>query len=134
MASGMVSRWPVLVTLPVTASDCDEDGRLTDAAVDRFFAVARAAYIEQCTTVDPSTLEIMATSVQPGSAPAHDHVTVSVNVTEVFPDRFTMTARLRAGGDGIAATARCSLSPRGPASTATRDEFVALAHAAAHIH
>ena len=131
----MVSRWPVLLSFPVAHADCDDDGRMTEAAVERAFALARATYFERCTTVDASTLEITSSAVQPGNAPAHGHVTVSVNVTEVFPDRFTMIARLRPGvGDGIAATAWCSLSPGGMVPTAMRDEFIALAHAAAHIH
>jgi acyl-CoA thioesterase FadM len=132
----MVSRWPVLVSLPVAASDCDEDGRLTDAAVERFFAQARAAYFERCATVDGSTLELRGSTVQRGTAAAGDDgVTVSVNVVEVFPDSFTMTAMFRPrDGDGIAATAWCSLSPGGEVSTAMRDEFIALAHTATSIH
>jgi hypothetical protein len=67
-----------------------------------------------------------------------DGVTVSVGVVEVFPDRFTMLARVRpvgpADGDGLAASASCSLSPGGAVPTAMRDEFIALAHAAAHFH
>jgi hypothetical protein len=135
MSSGMVSRWPVLLSLPVGATDRDEDGRLTDAGVERLFAQARAAYFEQCRTVDASALKIVSCTVQRGRAEVGDGASVSVNVVEVFPDRFTMTAMLRpdAGGD-IAATAFCSLSPGGIVSTAMRDEFIALAHAARYVH
>jgi hypothetical protein len=136
MSSGMVSRWPVLVPLPVVASDRDEDGRLTDAAVERLFGQARAAYFERCATVDGSTLELRGSSAQRGRAAAGDDgVTVSVSVVEVFPDSFIMTARLRPrDGDGIAATAWCSLSPGGEVPTAMRDEFIALAHTATYVH
>lgn len=136
MSSGMVSRWPVLVSLPVVAADCDGNGRLTAATVERLFAEARAAYFERCATVDGSTLELRASTVQPGKARAGDNgVTISVSVVEVYPDRFTMTAMLRPGDrDGIVATASCSLSPGGEVSTAMRNEFIALAHAAKYLH
>lgn len=94
MSSGMVSRWPVLVSLPVADSDRGADGRLTEPAVERLFAQARAAFAK-CATVDDSTLELRESTVQPGTASAGDGVTVSVAVVEVFPDRFTMEARLR---------------------------------------
>ncbi|MGQ0802508.1 MAG: hypothetical protein ACT4PI_01405 [Actinomycetota bacterium] len=70
MSAGMVSRWPVLVSLPVSASDRDADGRLTDAAVEWLFAQARAVYFEKCATVDPSTVELRGSTVRPGTAPA----------------------------------------------------------------
>src|SRR5262245_51691470 len=112
MSSGMVSRWPIVVSLRVAASDCEVNGALTRTAVERLFSQARASYFELCTTVDTSTLQVRATTVQPGQAAAGDRVTVSVNVTEVFPDSFTMTARIRpVKTDGIAATAWCPLSP-----------------------
>ncbi|MGQ0802507.1 MAG: hypothetical protein ACT4PI_01400 [Actinomycetota bacterium] len=58
-----------------------------------------------------------------------------MSVVEVFADRFTMEARMRPRDrDGIAATAWCSLSPGGEVPTAMRDEFIALAHAAPHVH
>jgi acyl-CoA thioesterase FadM len=130
----MVSRWPVLVSLPVSASDRDNEGKLNDAAIDRLFAAARAAYLERCSTVDPAALEASAIASARG-APAGDGVTVSVNVVEVFPSRFTMEARIRpADGEGIAGTASCTLSPEDGVSTEMRDEFIALAHGAAHFH
>jgi acyl-CoA thioesterase FadM len=135
MSSGMVSRWPVVVALPVDASDLDADGRLTNAAVEHLFAGARAAYFDRCATVDDSRLEIRKSTARARDAAPGDGVTVSVNVVEVLRDSFTMEARLRpADGDGIAATAWCSLSPGAEVSKAMRDEFIALAHAASHIH
>jgi hypothetical protein len=136
--SGILSRWPVVVALPVTASDRDADGRLVDTAVERLFAQARATYFERCATVDPSTIEVQSTRVQPGQCATADEVTVSVGVVELFPDTFTMVARIRpvgpADGDGLAATATCSLAPSGGVSTAMRDEFIGHAHSAAHFH
>jgi hypothetical protein len=137
--SGIVSRWPVVVTLPVTASDRDAAGRLVDGAVERLAAEARSAYFERCATVDPSTIDVRSSRVQTGQCAATaDEVTVSVGVVEVYPETFTILARIRpvgpADGDGIAATATHSLAPGGGVSTAMRDEFINHAHTAAHIH
>jgi hypothetical protein len=139
MSPGVLSRWPVVVSGPVAPADCDADGRLTDPAVERLFADAREAYFERCHTVDRSVLELQHTRVQRGHAAVDaGGVTISVGVVEVFPDRFVMMARLRpvgpSDGDGIAATAWCSLSPGGVVSKAMQDEFIALAHGAAHFH
>ena len=99
MASGMVSRWPVLVSLPVVACDCDEHGLLRDAAVERLFAHATAAYFDRCATVDESTLE-----VQGKRHPAWQRCSRWWG--------FTMAAMLRPRStDGVAATTWCSLSP-----------------------
>jgi hypothetical protein len=138
-SSEMVSRWPVLVTLGVEPGECDEEGRLTGAAVERLFARGRDAYFELCTTVEGSTVEVLASSVDRGSvAPGDGGVTVSVGVVEVFPDSFTMTARVRPARSSVeghtAASGWCSLSPGGEVSTAMRDEFIALAHGAAFPH
>jgi hypothetical protein len=128
-------RWPVLVSLPVVACDCDEHGLLRDAAVERLFAHARAAYFDRCATVDESTLEVRGSAIQRGNAAAGGGVTVSVSVVEVYPDSFTMAGMLRPRStDGVAATAWCSLSPGGEVPTPMRDEFIALAHAATYFH
>jgi acyl-CoA thioesterase FadM len=131
----MVSRWPVVVELPIEASDKGADGQLTNTAVARLFAQARAAYFDRCATVDVSRVEIRKSTSRAGDTAPRDAVTVSVSVVEVLRDRFTMEARVRpADGDGIAATAWCSLSPGAEVSKAMRDEFIALAHGASHIH
>ena len=134
--SEILSRWPVVVSLPVGADDCDADGRLTEAAVERLFAEARTAFFDECDTVDASTVALRATQVLPGDVGVGEAgVTVSVSVVEIFDDGFTMEARLRpADGPGVAAMARSSMSPGAEVSKAMRDEFIALAHAARHYH
>jgi acyl-CoA thioesterase FadM len=115
MANGIVSRWPVVISVPVLPEDVDADGLMTDGGSGRIFAVARDAYFAKCRTVDASRLEVRSTSMQAGVpvSPKGD-VTVSVNVVEVYPETFTMTALVRRGDDGEkAATAWCSLSPGG---------------------
>lgn len=141
VSPGIVSRWPVVVTLPVATSDRDADNHLTDDAIERLFARARATYFEHCATVDPATISVERTTVQRGlCAASGETVTVSVGVVEVFPRTFTMLARVRPVGpadsdsDGLAATASCSLAPAGGVPDAMRDEFIAHAHAATHIH
>ena len=134
--SEILSRWPVVVSLPVGADDRDGDGMLTEDAVGRLFAQARTAYFDECRTVDAADVVLRATQVIPGDVAVGDAgVTVSVSIVEVFDDRFTMEARFRpANGPGIAAMARSSMSPGGEVSKAMRDEFIALAHAARHMH
>jgi hypothetical protein len=82
-------------------------------------------------------LEVRGSAVVAGT-PLSDNrrVTISVNVVEVFPDRFTMSARIRpADREGVAADARCSLAPKsGEVPIVMRDEFIALAHAASYTH
>ena len=136
MSTDIVSHWPVVVPVTVAAHECDDDGYLTDAGIEHLFAIARAAYFDLCTTVDRDTLGLRGVSIARGEAPVGaGDVTVAVGVTEVFPDSFTMTTRIRARDNyGIAATGMCSIAPAGEVSTAMRDEFIALAHAARHMH
>jgi hypothetical protein len=127
MAS-MLARWPVLITLPV-------DGPLTEDGVERLFATARDRYFERCSTVDAAELSVD-TAVQMGAhAVDGGEVTISVNVNEIYPDRFTMVALVRpAVGEGIVARATCSLTTGGDVTKEMRDEFIAIAHAAAYFH
>jgi acyl-CoA thioesterase FadM len=136
MSTDIVSRWPVVIPLPLEAGDCDADDRLTEAGAARMFAIARARYFDLCRTVDVATLEVQRLAVARGSAPVHaSGVTISVNVTEVYPDTFTMSARIRpADGPGVAADARCSLFPGREVSNEMRDDFIALAHNARYTH
>jgi acyl-CoA thioesterase FadM len=135
MSAEMVSRWPVLLSLPVVDGDTDERGCLTDDGVERLFAEARHSYFDMCTTVDEAAIEVRGTSIQRGNAVVGDDgVTISVQVTEIFPDSFTMTARVRPRDrSDLGANASCSLSA-GEVTTEMRDEFIALAHNARHMH
>jgi hypothetical protein len=137
MSSDIVSRWPVRISIGVAPTDLDDEGRLTVDAVERYFAQARVAYFDRCTTTSIDALDVRGSAVVPGTPIAgNSNVTISVNVVEVFPDRFTMSARIRpADRDGVAADARCSLAPTtGEVPNAMRDEFIALAHGASYTH
>ena len=134
--SSFVSKWPVLVSLPVTADDRDVEGRLTPAAVERLFAPVREAYLAECRTLDGRDLEVRDVVVSLGSAAVEvGEVSVSAGVVEVFEDRFTMHARVRpAEGDAIAAEVRADVLPQGGVTREIRDELIAHAHGAAHYH
>ena len=134
--SSMVSRWPVLISASVVAGDVEADGTLRAEAVERLFGEARDVYVAECRTLGDGRLEVVDVVVTPGDvAVGPGEVTVSVSVVEVFPDRFTMNARIRpAAGEGIAADAVCSIVPNGPVTGEIRDELIAKAHAARHYH
>jgi hypothetical protein len=136
LVSSIVTRWPVLVSLPVAAEDRDADGRLTVACVERFFADARRVYVGACRTLDGRELTVSDVAVALGPAAVEvGEASVSVSVVEVFDDRFTMHARVRpAEGDGIAAEARADVLPGGVVTRELRDELIAHAHGARHYH
>jgi acyl-CoA thioesterase FadM len=131
-----MTRWPIRLSLPLDPTDRDEEGELTDAGVSRLFGIARNAYFARCTKFDSSATEIGPLSVQRREPRATGaKVTISVGVTEVFPDNFTMAARIRlAEGGGVAADAQCSVSIATGVTDAIRDELIALAHGASHFH
>ena len=134
MSSAMLSKWPVLLFLPVGGGDRDEDGRLTAEACERMFAAGRAEYFAACRTIDPGAVEILEAPAPRRTATVADEVSISVNVAELFPDRFTMTARIRpARDDGIAADAVCTVTA-GEVTVEVRDELIAMAHASRHWH
>jgi len=134
--SSMVSRWPVLISATVTTDDVDGEGMLRAEAVERLFGQARDVYLASCRTLEGRELEVRDVVVTASdTAVAPGQVTVSVSAVEVFPDRFTMNARIRpAAVEGIAADAACSVAPDGPVTDEIRDELIALAHAARHYH
>lgn len=134
--SSIVTRWPVLVSLPVGEDDRDGNGRLTVACVERLFARAREVYVGTCRTLDGREVTVLDVVVAAGPALVEvGEASVSVSVVEVFDDRFTMHARVRpAEGDGIAAEARADVFPGGAVTREIRDELIAHAHSARHYH
>jgi len=129
--SDIVSRWPVRLTLPLERDDRDGDDRLTEAAVERVFAIAADAYFDRCDTVGAGRVVIAERVTVVGVPVAGDQVTISVGVIEIYPDEFTMEARVRpAEGEGVAARAKYRYKVDGGVGEPMRDEFIALAHAA----
>ena len=132
----MLSRWPVVTSVPLQATDRDDEGRLTDAALERILSAGRAAYAELCQTIDWPASEVAETTVRRGAvAVASDAVTVSVNVVEVYPESVTMAVRIRpAEADEIAADARCTVLIGSGVTPTIRDELIAIAQNARYMH
>lgn len=132
--SSIVSRWPVVVHAALGAGDVDDEGRLSSGALERVFSEARDAYLALCHTVEPGAVVVRSMEVRPGDTAVTDAVTVSAGVVELYPDSFVMNGRIRpADGPGVVADVVCTLSA-GEVTTAMRDEFISLAHTAAHVH
>jgi hypothetical protein len=132
----MISRWPVVISVPLSEHDRTDDDRLTETAVLRLFDRARSVYLDRCHALVPGQWSIDAVVASGGARLAGARVvTVSAQVTEMFADSFVMTARLRPiDTDGVAGTASCSINVPGGVSEALRDELIALAHGAAYWH
>ena len=132
--SSFVSKWPVLLELPVTSDDLEDDGTLNPSGRERLFAAARDEYLAGCSTLAGRDVEVRNVVVPAGAATlaAGAVTTVSVAVVEIFPDRFTMDVRIRPGadGEGIAAHGSCDLVVAGGVGDEVRDELIAQAHAA----
>jgi len=143
--SEMVSRWPVLISPSLEPDDVDNDGRLTLAGAERLAAEARDAYIGSCRTLDGAAIEVERSKVVIGRASVEDGVTVSTAATELFPDSFVMSTRIRpAGGPSgplsgrrgpvVAADVTTTVGIGGGLGTDVRDEMISLAHSASHYH
>ena len=130
----MVSRWPVASTVTVQPHELDSAGRLTDAGAQRVFAHARQTYFDECTTLDGVEITAGRADVRIGDGVVAGVVEVLVGVVEIYPDSFTMRARIRPQeGEGIAADCESLLSVAGELPPACDDEFIARAHDARHM-
>ncbi len=130
----IATRWPVLVSVELTPTEIEADGRATGAAIERVFADARRIYLDECESLRGQTLEVLRTEVRRGDAQvAATGVTIATGVVEIFPEAFVMNARLRSRHDGeLVADATCTLTTGGELPIACRDEFIARAHSARH--
>jgi acyl-CoA thioesterase FadM len=116
----------------VTAEDADENGLLTDTAIERLTSRARDEYLALCKTVEARDVAVLETQIRNRSATVSDQVSVSAGVSEIFATRFVLSIRIRAVGADVAADVACSMSPGAELTKAMRDEFIALAHNARH--
>ena len=132
----IATRWPVLITLELSAEEIDADARATDAAIDRVFTEARRVYLDGCETLRGETVAVLRSEVRRGDAQVTPNgVSIATGVVEIFPVAFVMNARLRGLADGnLVADATCTLTTGGALPTACRDEFIARAHSARHSH
>lgn len=148
--SGMVSRWVVAQEHPVTEPDRDAAGVVADAAVERWVTAARRAYLDLCPILHRTAAEsgLVVTEqprrLPPGAALGRaTDVLVTASATEVHPDSFTVTVRLRPGGGDrdtpVNVTCVVSLTDGGgddrrELGRQIRDELIALEHSAAHFN
>jgi acyl-CoA thioesterase FadM len=132
----IATRWPVLITVDLTASEIDSDGHASDAAIERVFGEARQVYLRECESLREQTLEVLRTDIRRGDSRVTPRgVTVATGVVEIFPEAFVMNARIRGRDDGeLVADATCTLTTGGELPVACRDEFIARAHNARHSH
>ena len=135
----MLSRWPVLLTIPIEAGDVDEDRtQLSEVGIERLLTVARAAFGEQCRTFDLSATELAETTVRRGRGPAEGitgAVTVSVNAVELYPESIVLATRIRpAESDEVLADARSTVLVGSGVTNEIRDELIALAQGARYMH
>jgi hypothetical protein len=131
----IVSRWPVLIAVPLAPDETGDDHLLTAAGVERVFAMARSVYLAECTSLDGVTVEVgpVRTSGRPLIG-FSDTVMFATGVVEIYPDSFVMNARIWApDGEGDKVEASCTCSTGEPLPDACRDEFIARAHSAGHM-
>jgi hypothetical protein len=147
--SSFMTRWSVLVEHAVGPGDRDPGGTVSNAAVARWVDGTCAAYLQQCMTLQRRRDDGLAIRTTPGAVPAASSlgpatvVVVSASATEVFPDAFVVSVRLRSvveGDDSGIANATCTVTvvDEGGAVQAIdpvlRDELIALEHAARHFN
>jgi hypothetical protein len=132
----IVSRWPVVRRIEVGPADLDADGYLLAPAAARIFAEVRRVYLDDCATLGALDVMVRECVVERGDARVDEPtVTAATNVSEIYPESFTMTLRVRpASGPGIVASGLCSLTTGGALPIACRDEFIARAHNARYTH
>jgi hypothetical protein len=148
--SGIMSRWPVLLEHRVTPGDFDHSGSIRDEVVERWIAGARSAYPDCCVLLK-EVLQQQGLRLRHRTmgSPKGDRlgrptsVVTSAGATEVHPEAFTISVRLRPfGGDRERPVNDvCTIQLEDPATgeiqpltNEIRDELIALAHAARHFN
>ena len=133
MASGMVSRWPVVVETTIAPGECAAGGALTRAGLERLFVAAWADYLERCPVLAGAAgaIELVGEQQQGACAPG-DTVDVGIGATELFAARLHVGMRVRGGASGLAVEASWSVGVAA-VTRAIRDELIALAHGAAYV-
>jgi hypothetical protein len=146
--SSFLSRWSVLAEHEVGADDRDATGAVSDAAVVRWVQRACEDYLAQCETLARRRADGLRVRTQPDTLPPGASigpaaaVVVSASATEVLPEAFVISIRLRAvgRGDGGVGNAACSVTVVDgsnavqPVDNGLRDELIALEHAARHFN
>jgi hypothetical protein len=144
--AGFATRWVVREEFAVEAGDVEGGVARTDA-VARWVTDACRAYVEQCTVLAErqardglelrTTLGPLPDDFTIGDVPT---VVVSASATEVHPQSFTISTRVRATAED-ALHAKCEVALVDPTTgdavelgNDVRDALIALEHAAHHVN
>jgi acyl-CoA thioesterase FadM len=121
--AGFLARWAVVVETEASPSDIDPDGCPRQEAVHRWFAEARAAYLDRCLHLSEEVrrgrvrVRVDALRMVPtGGIEPSQTILVAVTVTELRDTSFDMALRVRSLGDrgSVVANGSCTLVLEGP--------------------
>ena len=145
--SEISTKWSVVQAHTASAEDLDAHGAVLTEVIDRWIDDACRAYLAQCTVLDEMRardaleLECRHDAIAPGAlAGGPTSVVVSATATEVWPDAFAISVRIRPR-DGsserplnVASEVRLRDATGTPVALGNevRDELIALEHAARH--
>lgn len=143
-----MTKWVVLQEHPVTAQELDAAGTVSDETVERWVTAARLAYLDHCTVLRQAQEDSgLVLRHRPGMLARGallgrpTDVVVTASASEVRPNSFTISVRLRPGGGDrdIPVNATCVIrledNVTGEArelGDEIRDELIALEHSAMH--
>jgi hypothetical protein len=144
--SGMMTKWSIAQDRTVNDGDLGRDGYLTDETLGRWIDAAIAAYLDQCLRVRQAAAEHglfinrrLSRRPRPSLLGRPDEVLVTASATEVRPEEFVISVRLRPVGSDVdlPVNVTCRVSLDRPSTgepvelgTAIRDELIALEHSA----
>jgi len=143
-----MTKWSVRHEHDVAVADLDANGALRADVVARWIDAACHAYLDQCAALqrtrarDGLTLRVGQTAVPARAFPPQaTSLVVTATATELYPASFTISVRLRAGGDTRPVNVTCDVCLDDPRThvaselgTDIRDEVIALEHAARHFN
>ena len=145
--SGISTKWSVVQEQTASAEELDAHGAVLTEVIDRWIDDACRAYLAQCTVLDAMRardaleLECRHDAIAPGAlAGGPTSVVVSATATEVWPDAFAISVRIRPldGASEQPLNVVCEIRLRDETGTpvalgnGVRDELIALEHAASH--
>jgi len=141
-----MTKWSIAQDRTVTDGDLGRDGFLTDDTLSRWIDSAIDAYLSQCVRVRQAAFEQgLVISHRKSRRPCPsllgqpDEVLVTASATEVRPEEFVISVRLRPMGadTDMPVNVTCRISLDHPATgeqallgNAIRDELIALEHGA----
>jgi hypothetical protein len=136
--STLLSRWVVCEDVPVS-------GPITQETLSAWVGSATEAYLERCQLLHRAGLTVnkrilTLPPIDRLIATDPESVAVSASASEVHPDSFTLSVRIRSAHDA-AVNAKCVVTLTDPATgerqqvtNDIRDELIALEHAAQHFN